>query len=235
MNKNIMDIKKGDLADNPTTRVPICILLDTSGSMEGEAISELNKGIRLFIEELQSDVLTLYSADVCIITFGGDVRIIKDFGPLEGFNVETFSAQGLTPMGEAVTRGLELLSERKEQFKEQMIAYFQPWLVLMTDGVPTSPDWVSSAREVSMLVNSKKLVIFPVATGDNVDMNILKKFSPNKDPLKLKGLKFKPFFQWLSASVSQLSQSVPGEEVKLDIKGIATWAEDGLDGLFGDD
>ena len=34
-----MDLKS-DLADNPTNRVPICLLLDISGSMEGEPINE---------------------------------------------------------------------------------------------------------------------------------------------------------------------------------------------------
>ena len=74
-----MDIQKQDLADNPTTRVPICILLDTSHSMYGDPIEELNRGFQLFIEELQSDELTLYSADISVITFGGHVNLIKDF------------------------------------------------------------------------------------------------------------------------------------------------------------
>ena len=226
-----MDIQTKDLADNPTTRVPICILLDTSASMSGEPIDELNEGIRLFIDELQSDELTLYSADVSILTFGGEIDIIKDFGPLEGFDMKECFAQGVTPMGEAVSAGVELLSNRKNQYKDQMIEYFQPWLILMTDGYPTD-EYDQVAAQVSNLIKSRKLVIFPVGIGDDVDMEILKKFSPNKDPLRLKGLKFKPFFQWLSASVSQVSQSMPGDRVKIDTKGIATWAEDGLDGIF---
>ena len=229
-----MDIKIKDLADNPTTRVPICVLLDTSGSMEGTPIEELNKGIKMFIDELKNDIQTLYSADLSIITFGDNVDIIKDFGPLEGYNTEILHADGVTPMGEAVETALKLLNERKEQYKDQMIEYYQPWLVLMTDGVPTD-DYLNAAYLVTNQVNAKKLVVFPVAIGTQVDFDILKSFSPNKDPLQLKGLKFKPFFQWLSASVSQLSQSMPGEKVKIDVKGIASWAEDGLDGLFGED
>ncbi len=147
MNTNIMDIKKDDLADNPTARVPICILLDTSGSMEGAPIEELNEGVKLFIEELQSDVLTLYSADICIITFGDTVEIRKSFGPLKDFQVETFDSGGVTPMGEAVSKGVHLLNERKNDYKSQMIEYFQPWLVLMTDGCPTD-DYIGAAREV---------------------------------------------------------------------------------------
>ena len=226
-----MDIQAQDLADNPTTRVPICILLDTSASMQGEPIKELNEGIRLFIDELQSDELTLYSADVSILTFGGDINIIKDFGPLEGFDINQCYADGVTPMGEAISTSIKLLSNRKKQYKDQMIEYFQPWLVVMTDGYPTD-HYEDIAREVCELIKNRKLVIFPVGIGDDVDMDVLKKFSPHKDPLRLKGLRFKPFFQWLSASVSQVSQSMPGDRVKIDTKGIATWADDGLDGIF---
>lgn len=222
-----MDIQKQDLADNPTTRVPICILLDTSHSMYGDPIEELNRGFQLFIEELQSDELTLYSADISVITFGGHVNLIKDFGPLEGFTTGKFSANGTTPMGHAVEQGLELLSKRKDQYKDQMIEYFQPWLVLMTDGCPTD-EYLNAANNVCELVNNRKLVVFPVGIGD-FDFDILKMFSPNKDPLKLKGLKFTPFFKWLSASVSQMSQSMPGEKIPINTKGIATWHEDGLD------
>jgi len=224
-------IQEQDLADNPTARLPICILLDTSGSMSGEPIHELNEGVNLLIEELQADELTRYTADVSILTFGGYVKTVKDFGPLEGFDIDEFYAESTTPMGEAVSTGLELLSRRKEQYKNQMIEYHQPWLVLMTDGVPTD-GYGHAATEVCNLIKNKKLVIFPVGVGDDADMEVLKEFSPNKDPLKLKGLQFRPFFEWLSASVSAVSQSIPGDKPKFSKRGIATWADDGLDGLF---
>ena len=56
-------------------------------------------------------------------------------------------------------------------------------------------------------------------------MNTLARFSPNRPPLRLDGLKFKEFFEWLSKSVARVSRSTPGDTVKLDLEGLAGWAE----------
>lgn len=75
------------------------------------------------------------------------------------------------------------------------------------------------------MVNSRKLTVFPIGIGSYADMGTLAKFSPNRSPLKLQGLKFKEFFEWLSKSVSKTSQSTPGENIKLDVEGIKGWGE----------
>ena len=75
------------------------------------------------------------------------------------------------------------------------------------------------------MVNSKKLTVFPIGIGDESDMSTLNSFSPKRPALRLQGLKFREFFSWLSQSVSRVSQSMPGESVKLDIEGIRGWAE----------
>lgn len=75
------------------------------------------------------------------------------------------------------------------------------------------------------MIEERKLTIFPIGIGANADMNILNKFSPKRSALRLQGLKFKEFFQWLSQSVSKTSQSTPGETIPLDIEGIRGWGE----------
>ena len=219
-----MKIDEDDLATNPTPRVPICILLDTSMSMEGEPIDELNEGVKLFIEALKMDEIACYSADISIITFGGDVDKIIDFGPIDELIVPTLEASGYTPMGEAAEEGLKNLERRKSEYKNEMVEYFQPWMVLMTDGQPTD-EYESSARKISSLIQDKKMTIFPIGIGSSADMDVLNEFSPLRAPLKLQGLNFKGFFEWLSQSVTIVSQSIPGDKIKLDTEGIKSWAE----------
>lgn len=215
-----------DLVENPTTRVPVALVLDTSGSMQGEPILELNSGYRLFLEELEKDEVAQYSAEVCVITFGGGVRLHQQFATVERINRGTvFEASGETPMGEAVLKALEGLEERKRLYKETGVDYHQPWMVLMTDGKPT--DLIEEAvKKVQELLSGRKLVVFPVAVGPYADVLTLQRFTTlDRPPLRLKGLRFKEFFVWLSRSISSVSRSSPGSKIKLDTEALRGWAE----------
>lgn len=249
-------LRMQDLVNNPTARVPVCLCLDTSGSMSrvvggeiestGEqvfedgqmwdivtggvtAIEELSEGVQAFYDELRSDEVAQYSAEVCIVTFGGhSPRLIVDFANIDRQpELPELIADGDTPMGEAVNLALDCLEKRKSEYKSKGVDYFQPWLILMTDGAPNgNPGELSRAisRTVEM-INGRKLTIFPIGIGDEADMATLARFSPKRTPLRLKGMRFKEFFQWLSQSVSRTSQSMPGEKVNLDVDGIKGWGE----------
>jgi uncharacterized protein YegL len=222
---NDMRIAKSELVENPTARVPVCLCLDVSASMTGDAIKELNQGVHDFISSLQEDEIARYSAEVAVIVFcGSAAEILLDFGPINSQSLPQLKARGNTPMGDAVTQALDLLDRRKKEYSEAGIDYYQPWLVLMTDGKPT--DKVEAAiRRTVALVEAKKLTLFPIGVGKNADMAALRRFSPKRTPLRLKGLKFREFFEWLSRSVSRVSQSIPGQAVPLDEQGIKGWSE----------
>lgn len=241
MNGKLLSLE--DLVNNPTARVPVCLCLDTSGSMgskggffsglfggnSGSApIDELNEGVKIFYDAIRDDETAMYSAEIAIVTFGGSEQLVEDFANIERQpNVPTFTANGGTPMGEAVNLALDRLEKRKQEYKDKGLDYFQPWLVLMTDGAPngSSSELERAINRTVEMVNTKRLTIFPIGIGNDADMNMLAKFSPKRSPLKLKGMNFKEFFQWLSQSVSRTSQSMPGESLSLDMDGIKGWAE----------
>ena len=50
-----LTIREKELFDNPTPRVPISLVLDISGSMDGEPINELNKGVQQFLKEMKEN------------------------------------------------------------------------------------------------------------------------------------------------------------------------------------
>ena len=172
---------------------------------------------------MYNDEIARYSAEISIVTFGNQgVQRFADFGPVERIPKAPLVAGGYTPMGEAVCDTLDILEKRKQEYQTTGVDYYQPWLVLMTDGMPTD-DINEAVNRVVSMVNEKKLTVFPIGIGDGADMGILGLFNPARTPLRLQGLKFKEFFEWLSASVQRVSASTPGEEVSLDLEGIKGW------------
>lgn len=225
-NENLLNLE--DLENNPSSRVPVCLVLDTSGSMEGDAINELNEGVRLFYDAVRSDETALYAAEISVVTFGGHASRQADFSTLEHQpEAPQFNACGGTPMGEAMNMALDMLENRKNEYKASGVDYYQPWIVLMTDGMPNGnqAELSRSIQRTCDMIQGRKLTIFPIGISEDADMNVLARFSPKRSPLKLQGLNFREFFAWLSKSVSKVSQSTPGDKVQLDVDGIKDWAE----------
>ena len=221
---DVLRIDASDLIENPTPRVPICLVLDTSGSMAGEPIKELNIGVSHFFDEIRNDEVAKWSAEICTVTFG-PVTVVHEFGStMQLGEPEALVAGGDTPMGKAVAQALKLLERRKADYTTAGLDYYQPWMVLMTDGQPTD-GIIRISKQVSDLILARKLTIFPIGVGPKANLETLSKFSPKRSAIRLKGLRFKPFFEWLSKSVSRVSQSSPSVVIELDTEGIKGWAQ----------
>ncbi len=190
-----------------------CILLvDTSGSMSGRAIDELNEGLRLFGEALQEDDKAYGCADICIVKFNSSVEVVVPFSPAGEYQVPVMRADGLTAMNEAIITGLDLINQRKQEYKMVGVDYWRPWMFLMTDGSPTDSEFsVDAHRRIQEELQNKKLTFFPMGIG-NADIANLKSYTLNGQGMVLKADKnhFKEAFVWLSSSMSVISNSDPG-------------------------
>jgi len=107
-------------------------------------------------------------------------------------------------------------SPRRVHFNDNGIAYFRPWLFLITDGAPTdSPEiWQSAARRATQADRDKKVAFFTVGVS-GADLGVLAQFSERR-PNQLSGLNFKEMFVWLSRSTQAVAHSQPGDQVALD-------------------
>lgn len=118
--------------DNPEPRCACVLLLDNSGSMSGEPIAQLNAGLRQFQKELARDALAAKRVEIAIITFG-PVKVVQDFVSAETFQPSEIVVEGGTPMGEATLEALELVRLRKQQYQANGVAYYRPWVFLITE------------------------------------------------------------------------------------------------------
>lgn len=209
-----------EFAENPEPRVACVLLLDVSGSMQGQPIDELNEALVTFKDVLAADSLAAKRAEIAIITFGGEAAVVQDFVTAERFAPPTLSCRGDTPMGKAIDLAVESVARRKQVYKQNGVSYYRPWIFLITDGGPTD-SWRGAADRVKTGEEGKAFVFFAVGVQD-ANFDVLKQISV-RDPLKLKGLQFRDLFLWLSQSMQAVSQSSPGDRLALPAP--SGWAE----------
>lgn len=211
-----------DFAENPEPRCPVVLLLDTSGSMGGQPIQQLNRGLRALKDELNADALAAKRVEIAAVTFG-PVRVAHDFVGASAYMPPTLTAGGDTPIGGAVLQGLDLLRQRKAIYEVNGIAFYRPWIFLMTDGAPTD-----NVAEASAMLRqgeaSRSFSMFAVGIG-GARMEMLAQLSPARPALRMDGLRFRDLFVWLSNSMRSISQSTPGTSVALvDPTATGGWA-----------
>lgn len=200
-----------EFVENPDPRCACVLLLDTSGSMSGAPIEALNQGLKAFQADIQEDPLARRRLDLAIVTFGNGVQKIQDFVPAGGLVAPVLTAEGPTPMGEAILTGVQMIKSRSEEYKTHGLSRYRPWVFMITDGEPTD-EWRAAAELVKAEEAVRHLVFFAVGVG-SANMDVLK--SITQRTLKLEGLKFRELFQWLSASQKRVSASQLGQQTAL--------------------
>lgn len=219
--ENHMNTNDFDLIENPTPRCPCMLVLDVSGSMEGESINELNAGLSEFIQAVKADEFAAYSIEVGIITAGGSVTEALSFtaaNDIEGFR--PLSATGMTPLGGAVSLALQRLKERKSLYQKTGVPHYQPWMVIISDGGPTDA-WEGAAQQARSMSEDRKLVSLAVGV-QGASLETLGMFS-SRAAMPLQGLKFGEFFEWLSQSMIRVSAS-NSSATEVNLPSVDSWA-----------
>ncbi|MGF1676261.1 MAG: VWA domain-containing protein [Rivularia sp. (in: cyanobacteria)] len=205
-----------DFAENPEPRCPCVLLLDTSGSMQGAPIDALNQGLLSFKDELTQNSLASRRVEVSIVTFDSNINVVQDFVTADQFTPPILTAQGLTTMGAGIHKSLDLIQERKAQYRSNGVAYYRPWIFMITDGEPQGEpeELIEQASQRLQSDESSKRVAFFSVGVENANMTRLSQLTV-RTPLKLNGLNFVEMFVWLSASMSAVSHSKVDEQVAL--------------------
>ncbi|WP_283758753.1 vWA domain-containing protein [Roseofilum casamattae] len=212
-----------EFAENPEPRCPCVLLLDTSGSMQGEALDALHEGLETFSNNLNKDTLAARRVEVAIISFNNEIKVELDFVTADRFETPKLKAQGMTYMGSAINTGLDLIEARKAEYRANGVAYYRPWVFLITDGAPQgeSEDIIVKAAQRIQQAEANKQVAFFAVGVENADLGQLSEIAV-RAPVKLKGLNFVEMFLWLSASMSAVSHSKIDDQVALPPPGWGT-------------
>jgi uncharacterized protein YegL len=189
-------------------RLPVYLLLDTSGSMKGEPLESMKSGIRSMIAALRQDPHALESLHLSIITFDRDVKTLLPLSPLETLQLPEIACpdSGPTHLGAALTTLCTQVSREVLKSTDSQKGDWKPLLFVMTDGTPSD---IQLYKEQVPKVRSLGFAsIIACAAGPKArkeDLNILADHVVTLDTMDGNG--FTSFFRWVSASVASGSAS----------------------------
>jgi len=157
-------------------RLPVILLLDTSGSMhEYGKIDVLNDSVLEMIETLRVDDAGLGVIVLSIVTFGGDsAEVVVKHCPIGEVQFSKLRANGSTPMGHAFRLTQELI----EDYEALPSNSFAPTLALISDGSPMDKDWDISLNNLIACERGAKASRFALAVGADAQRKMLEKFHP---------------------------------------------------------
>lgn len=186
-------------------RLPVYLLLDTSGSMYGEPIEAVKNGVQTLISTLRNDPYALETAYISIITFNTSAQQVTPLTELAAFQQPTIEASGCTAMGEALGLLAQKIDSEVTKTTAEVKGDWRPLVFIMTDGAPTDNIEIGLAD----FKKRKCGVVVACAAGQGANTEVLKQITENVVQLDTTDSSaIKAFFKWVSASISTSSKSV---------------------------
>lgn len=192
-----------------TRRLPVFLLLDTSGSMQGEPISSVNVGLQSLTATLRQDPHALDSVYISIVTFDIDVKEIIPLTALEYIQVPiiTTPSSGATMLGAGLEFIYDKVNLEVRKTTSDSKGDWRPLLFVMTDGKPS--DTLAFRQIIPKIKAANFGTIVACAAGPKSDANVLHELTDNVVHMDtMDSSTFSKFFQWVSTTINQGSMSM---------------------------
>ena len=197
-------------------RVPVYLLLDTSGSMFGEPIEAVKNGVQVLVSTLRSDPYALETAYLSVITFNSSAQQVTPLTELSAFQQPNFEASGCTALGEALALLANKVDTEDVKTTADVKGDWKPLVFIMTDGEPTD----DLSKGITEFKKRKFGMVVACAAGQGAHTDTLKKITECVVQLDTAdSATIKSFFKWVSASVSTGSQKV--EDAGVEVTGLS--------------
>ena len=192
-------------------RLPVYLLVDTSGSMHGEAIESVRNGLQVLVSALRQDPYALETAWLSVITFDSRAQQITPLTELMSFQIPELRVSGMTAMGEALSLLADCIQREVVKGSAEQKGDWKPIVFLLTDGAPTD----DLDRGINAIRQVKTGTFVACAAGPGADTSTLKKITEAVISLDTADSNsIKAFFQWVSSLISVSSQKIDsGKEV----------------------
>lgn len=194
-------------------RLPVYLLIDTSGSMKGEPIESVKVGIESMIATLRQDPYALETVNISIITYDREVKVLLPLTPLEDLQLPNITTpdSGPTHTGAALEKLCEQLDAEVTLSTPDRKGDWMPLLFIMTDGHPSD---IMLYNQIVPIVKKKKFAsIIACAAGMKAKIEPLKQLTDQVYSLDtMDSTSFKKFFKWVSDLIEVGNKSVGATE-----------------------
>ena len=110
-------------------------------------------------------------------------------------------------MAAGIHLALDIIEDRKYAYKAAGLQYYRPWILLLTDGQANLEGFDDAVARLTAAEMARGVTVFAVGAGPQVDWQQLGRVSVQRSPAPLDGLRYEELFEWLSASLSNVSNS----------------------------
>lgn len=198
-------------------RLPVYLLIDTSGSMKGEPIESVNNGLESMLAFLRQDPFALESVYLSIITFDREVKMVLPLTELETVQLPKIATpdSGPTHLGEALELLCQTVDKEIIRNTSEHKGDWMPLLFIMTDGTPS--DIQKFKQQVPEVKKRNFGNIIACTAGPKAKDVDLKELTANVVHLDTtNSATFRQFFKWVSSTVSIGNRSMgAGDEAVL--------------------
>lgn len=180
-------------------KLPVYLLLDTSGSMYGEPLESVKNGAQMLLSALRQDPYALETVHLGIITFDSKAKNAAPLSELSQFQMPELEARGQTALGAALELLAKRVDEEVDKTTPEKKGDWKPLVFIMSDGAPTD----DIAEGIKAIKERKFGMIVACAAGERADAETLKRITETVVRLdNMENETVKAFFKWVSASVS---------------------------------
>ncbi|MCF0158423.1 MAG: VWA domain-containing protein [Veillonella sp.] len=190
-------------------RLPVYLLIDTSGSMKGEPIESVKVGIEAMLSSLRSDPYALETVNISIITFDREVKQLLPLTPVDEMQMPEIKVpeSGPTFTGAALELLCQKIDAEVHMGSKEQKGDWMPILFLMTDGKPS--DIMDYNNAIPKVKSHSFSTIVACAAGPKAKTDHLRQLTDKVFQIDtLDSSTFMQFFKWVSSVIGEGGKSV---------------------------